>query len=79
MLRGRKYRLGKPALAMENANGGFTAFTLPEGAIVQVLSGPERRTTYAEVSVQWENKTLGMFAVDLEVWGTLLSGDSSDA
>jgi hypothetical protein len=50
---------------------------VPAGAIIKVLSGPKNGNGL--VSVLWEDRTLGMFAVDVDVRGTEILDDNATA
>ena len=79
MFTGRKYRLSNPTLALELVDGKRTAVTVPADAVIEILSGPIHRTEDALVKILWQGKTLNMFALDVEIRGTLLPEQSATA
>jgi hypothetical protein len=68
MLSGRRFRLERATLSVEVKDAKPTAFTVPVGAIVTVVSGPEDRD--GMLHVKYEGRELQMFAVDVDVRGT---------
>ena len=71
MLTGKMFRLESGTLAVEGIGGGLVkpcAVTVPAGAIIKVISGPQDGDGLVRVS--WEGRTLGMFAVDVNMRGT---------
>ena len=71
MLSGKRFRLERGTLAVERVGGALSkpcAVTVPAGTIIRVLSGPKDGDGL--VSVQWDGRTLGMFAVDVNIRGT---------
>ena len=79
MLTGKEFTIGKPTLALEATAGQRRAVTIPTGAIVKVLSGPTRNDDTGTVGIEWEGRTLAMFAVDLYARGTEVTGKSAGA
>jgi len=68
MLTGKQFTIITATVALEATNGTRSLLTVPEGAIITVTSGPTALGT-GTVGVQWEGRTLAMFAVDLEKRG----------
>ena len=79
MLSGRKYRLGKPTVAMTHEDGKRTMLTVPSDAVIEIVSGPSHSDEDALVKIRWEDKIVSMFAVDIEMRGTPLTGSSATA
>jgi hypothetical protein len=73
LLTGKQFKLERGTLAVEVLNGKPTAVTVPGGSIIKVLSGPEGDGL---VKVAWGGRTLGMFAVDVDVRGTQIEDQS---
>jgi hypothetical protein len=68
MLTGKRFRLERATVAVKVVDQKRTAFTVPAGAIVNVL--PEPADSHELVTVLWEEHKLQMFAVDVDVRGT---------
>ena len=64
MLTGKRFRLKKESLAIE----GRKAITIPEGQVIQVLSGP-RPNDMRMLDVTWDGRTFVMFAIDIQERG----------
>ena len=78
MLTGKQFKLERGTLAVERVDEPGSkprAVTVPAGAIIRVLTGPQNADGL--VSVLWEGRTLGMFEVDVNVRGTEIE-DRSD-
>ena len=69
MLTGKRFVLAKSTLALDVTNGKRNWVTVPAGATVKVVTGPngngDRMT-----DVLWEGRPLEMFAIDLTAAGT---------
>ena len=66
MLTGHRFQLIKEILGIEtNGNHNRVAVMVPAGETITVLSGP-RPDDKRMVDVQWGNKTLVMFYVDIQ-------------
>ena len=59
----RSLRLSSGILGIQSTGGQRTAVMIPEGAIVQVVSGPLADTRM--IDVLWEGRTLAVFAEDI--------------
>jgi hypothetical protein len=79
VLTGRRFRISKATLALEATENERRVVTIPEGAIVRVLSGPSRIGDTGTVSIEWEGRTVAMFAVDVEARGTEVKDKSVGA
>ena len=80
LLNGKQFRLERGTLAVEGVNSPDSkprAVTVPAGAIIKVISGPQDGDGL--VSVLWEGRTLGMFEVDVNVRGTEITDESATA
>jgi hypothetical protein len=69
MLTGKQFVIGRPTLGLEAIENQRRVVTIPTGAIVKVLSGPSQTGDNGTVSVEWESRTLAMFAIDLDARG----------
>ena len=69
MLRGKRFRLERGTLSVEMKDAKPTAFTVPSGAIVEVVSGPDA----GMLRVVYEGRDLSMFAVDVQGRGVEIS------
>ena len=66
MLRGELFRLSRDTVSLEATGRRKQLVRLPEGAVIEVLKigpGPEGRPM---AEVRWLDKTLEMFAEDIE-------------
>jgi hypothetical protein len=68
MLIGKRFRLERATVAVKVIDRKRTAFTVPAGAIINVL--PDPADGQELVTVLWEEHKLQMFAVDVDVRGT---------
>jgi hypothetical protein len=64
MFSGRSFRLTHETIAISEAKGKREAITIPEKAIVKVISGPTSERDRM-VDVLWDGQVVVMFAVDL--------------
>jgi hypothetical protein len=69
MLTGKRFKIERATLSVEAENGNRRAVIVPAGALVEVISEPEEHQN-ALVKVNWEDRTVSMFAVDVDVRGT---------
>ena len=76
MLSGKRFRLTVPTLGIETVGDERKAVQVPAGEIVTVLSGP-RPDDRRMIDVLWTDKTLVMFAEDVEHRGRIISEASS--
>jgi len=68
MLSGKRFRLKRETLSIETIGEDRRIVLIPVDGIVTVLSGP-RPDDKRMVDVTWENRTLVMFAIDLQIRG----------
>ena len=62
-MRGNRYRLNTPTLAIVKIDGQQSPVTVPSGAVVKVVDGPLNGNRL--VDVNWEGKTVMMFTTDI--------------
>ena len=74
MLTGRRFILGTATVALEEVAGKRVAFTVPQGSLIEVISGPKNEDDRM-VDVRWEGRVIVMFAVDVNVRGTEIGSD----
>jgi hypothetical protein len=79
MLTGKRFRLGNPTLALEMVDGKRVAVTVPTGAIIRVISGPNHDGEDRMLKVLWQGKTVTMFALDVDMRGTEITDRSATA
>jgi len=77
MLTGRRFRLERPTLALGTENGKSRAVTVPMGAVIKIVAEPSNGN--GMVDVNWEDRIVEMFAVDVEVRGTEVIDQSTTA
>jgi hypothetical protein len=65
MYTGKRFRLKSETVGIESSHDNRVAVTVPAGALVRVLSGP-RPDDRRMVDVLWGDRTLVMFAEDIE-------------
>ena len=63
MLTGKSLRLTSSLLGIQSADGQRIAVMIPEGATIQVVSGPLADTRM--VDILWEGRNLAVFAEDI--------------
>jgi hypothetical protein len=78
MLTGKKFRLNRETIAIETIREVRGVVMVPSGEIVTVLHGPTADDKRM-VDVRWNDRTLVMFAVDVNVRGTEVLEDSASA
>ena len=65
MLRNKRFKLTKPALALDAVvRRGW--ITIPAGEVIRVLAGPNGEGNEM-IDILWENQMLTMFAIDVTV------------
>lgn len=72
MRKGRLFRLSRPTVAIHLVDGIKTVVSLPANAVVKILSGPDANGEVPDkgiVYAAWEDRTVAMFIVDLEIRG----------
>ncbi len=65
---GHKLRLNTPTLGIHTIDGQRSTVSIPSGALITVPDG--RLDNDRTISVDWEGKTVLMFAIDLRKRGT---------
>jgi hypothetical protein len=78
MLTGKRFRLASPTLALDAIDGKRVAVTIPAGATIKVVSGPNGEGDRL-VDVAWAGRTVAMFAYDVSVRGTEIIEHSATA
>jgi len=76
MLTGRRFKLKERTLAVEALNGERKAVSIPIGTILKVIPGAS--VAGQTVDVLWGNRTLEMFACDVEMRGTEIIDPQSE-
>src|SRR5205085_8037840 len=64
MLTGKRFEFRTNVVVLETVKGKRVASIVPKGSTVLVISGPVGDDKI--VDVQWQNRTLTMFAIDLD-------------
>jgi hypothetical protein len=77
MLTGKRFKLERGTLAVEQTNGKRCAVTISTGEIIQVVAGPNNGDGL--VNVLWGSRKVEMFAVDVDVRGTELTDLAANA
>jgi len=62
-IRGQRYRLNTPTLAIVSRDGRHSPVTVPLGAVVKVIDGAVDGNRL--VDVRWDGKTVMMFTTDI--------------
>ena len=78
MLSGKRFRLHKATIAVDTIDGKRIAISIPEDAIVKVISDPPGDGV-GTIKVLWEGRTVVMFAVDLARRGAELTDRTASA
>jgi hypothetical protein len=68
MVTGKRFQLRKDTVAIADNGGKREAVTVPAGAIVKVIAGPDQGDRL--IDVLWDGKSIMMFAVDVFTRGT---------
>jgi hypothetical protein len=68
LLIGKRFSLNRSTVAVRAIDRRRTAFTVPAGAIINVL--PDPADCQELVTVLWQDYRLQMFAVDIDARGT---------
>ena len=76
MLTGKRFRLKTSTLGIETIGDHRRAVHIPADEVVVVLSGP-RPDDRRMIDVLWDDRTLVMFAEDIEVRGKEIGGSSA--
>ena len=70
MVVGQRFELASATRAVETVAGECVLLTVPAGAIVEVVCGPMDGDK--AVQVDWNGRTVAMFAADLDRSATVL-------
>ena len=70
MVIGQRFELTSATRAVETTAGASVILTIPAGAVVEVICGPIHGDK--AVQVDWNGRTVAMFAVDLDRSATVL-------
>jgi hypothetical protein len=65
VLTGKRFELTKCALAAEIGADERSGVTIPTGAIIDVIAGPDSDEDHQLISVVWEKRIFAIFATDL--------------
>ena len=82
MLTGKRFRLSRPTLGIQLVDGRNSVVELPANAVITVLSGPNANGRVYEKGIVytiWEERTVALFAVDVEVRGIEITDRSAKA
>jgi hypothetical protein len=71
-MRGQRFRIQTPTLAILSQDGHRIPITIPQGATVEVVEAPLDGNRL--VDVKWEGKTVMMFSIDLSERGARIDG-----
>ena len=71
-MRGQRFRMQTPTLAILSQDGHRIPVTIPQGATVEVIEGPLDGNRLVDVA--WEGKTVMMFTIDLRERGARIDG-----
>jgi hypothetical protein len=71
MLTGRNFRLRTETVAIAEVDGKGVAVSIPIGAVIKVVSGPQHSDGL--VDVLWDGRVVQMFTVDIEARGKEIS------
>jgi len=73
MLIGKTFKLSRPTSGVTLQNGTASILIIPAGEIIRVVSGPHPRSEGLPdkglVYVTWEERTVALFAIDVEMRG----------
>ena len=73
MLNGKHFTFNRSVTGIQLVHGTASVVTIPTGGHIKVLSGPDANGTVPDkgiVYVIWEERTVAVFAVDVEDRGT---------
>jgi len=82
VLTGKQFKLTRPIVGIHLVDGTTSVATIPVDAVIKVLSGPNGNGKIHEkgiVYVLWEDRTIALFTVDLELRGTEIQDQSTTA
>ena len=81
MRKGRLFRLSRPTVAIHLVDGIKTVVSLPANAVVKILSGPDANGEVPDkgiVYARWDDHTVALFVVDLEIRGIEIAAGAGD-
>jgi hypothetical protein len=78
MLSGKRFLLKRETISIHTMGGERQVVMVPEGAIVEVISGP-KPDDKRMVDILWDTKVLVMFAEDIQARGEEITGRSASA
>ena len=76
MFTGKRFRLNSETLAIEEVGGKYLAITIPQNAVVLVISGPASLNTRM-VDAEWESRRIAMFTEDIQRRGQEVKSEAS--
>jgi hypothetical protein len=79
VLTGKPFHLTKPTVALHLDHGRRSIVTIPTDAVIAIRSGPDANGKVMDKGVvyaRWEDRTIALFAVDIEARGELLAQDT---
>jgi hypothetical protein len=82
VLTNRRFQLNRDIVGIQLVDGSGSIVTVPGGAVISVLSGPNGQGSVPErgiVYVLWEGRTVALFAVDVQARGTDITDKSTRA
>jgi len=82
MLTGKRFRITQPTVGIQLVNGTASVMTVPTDAVITVLSGPNENGRVPDkgiVYVIWEDYTVALFAIDVEMRGIEIRRSDSDS
>lgn len=82
LLTGKRFKFTRPVTGIQLVNTTASVVSIPMGAIIRVLSGPNENGKLHDkglVYVLWEEQTIALFAVDVEARSTEISDRSAQA
>lgn len=71
-MRGQRFRIQTPTLAIQSQDGHTISVMIPQGAIVEVVDGLLAGSRLVDVT--WEDKSVMMFTIDLRERGARIDG-----
>lgn len=79
MLSGKRFKFHRSITGIHLVNGTCSVITIPQGATIKVLSGPDENGKVKGkgiVYVTWEDHTVAVFAVDVEARASEIEAES---
>ena len=78
---GKSYRITTPTTGLQLVDGTARVVTVPAGGIITVLTGPNENGRLRDkglIYTLWQQRTVALFAVDVETRGIELKQAVSD-